>query len=122
MAAALILAACNQQPDDKSLSSEEIDRLATARQAAAPEANDPFAEIETQLRARLAAAQGENIDRAWALKMIALQRTMIQLSNVEVFRGRNPRAKELARESAHDVAREIARFEALVDRDSPPAT
>jgi uncharacterized protein (DUF305 family) len=83
---------------------------------------NPYAEGERRSHERMMAVVGANSSETWLRKMIEHHRGGIEMSEIVIAQGGNPRVAEMARRSAESQRRDIEALERLLGGGAPSAT
>ena len=83
---------------------------------------NPYAEGERRSHEQMMAAVGTNPSETWLRKMIEHHRGGIEMSEIVIVQGGNPRVAEMARRSAAAQRRDIEALERLLRGEAPAAS
>lgn len=92
----------------------ELERLLGTGAAAASGGENPYAQAVEQMHQRMMAANGANPSETWMRKMVAHHRGGVDMSNVLLELGGDPRILEKARMTAADQAKEADELERML--------
>jgi len=108
------LAACGQENSGNDQAAANADSNASANQMAMNDPNNPYSQAEMQMHERMMAAQGTNPSETWVKKMIEHHRGAVEMSNVLIQQGGDPKVLEIARRTAQEQQREIEELERML--------
>ena len=80
-----------------------------------------FRPVEQRMHQAMMAASGGSLSETWARKMIAHHQGAIDMSEIIIRQGGNAQVLAMARRTAEDQRREIARLEAMLRGERMPA-
>ena len=109
---AVLAAGCSGSGDEANTATNMEQPAANETAQAMP--TGPFAQSEMQMSERMMAAVGANASDSWARKMIEHHRGAVEMSQILVSQGGDPRFVELARETITKQQREIGELERMV--------
>ena len=76
--------------------------------------NGPFHPAEKKMHHEMKAAEGDSIDETWVRKMIAHHQGGIEMSQVVLETGSDPKVREMAEKTIREQTEDIGKLEQLL--------
>lgn len=82
---------------------------------------NPYGQFEKTMHDRMMAAKGANLSETWIRKMIEHHRGAVDMSNILIRQGGDPKVLQLARMTAQTQQKEIEELERMITGAAPAA-
>ena len=120
-AAVLALAACSQDQaaDNQNMAQPAGEQQSAQMNEMMNDPSNPYAQAEMQMNERMMAAVGVDVPDSWVKKMIEHHRGAIDMSNVVLAQGQDPRVREMAQKTIQMQTKDIQDLEKLRREGAP---
>jgi uncharacterized protein (DUF305 family) len=118
---AAVVAKARQTSQDQGREVQQLQRMVQAGGIGAGTSGNanPYGQSERTMHDRMMAAKGTSLSETWTRKMIEHHRGAVDMSNVLIRQGGEPKVLELARMTAEKQTKEIEELERMLPGASP---
>ena len=93
---------------------QDLEKLAQSGASGSSESAAPFQQPMMQMHDKMMAARGANASETWIRKMIEHHRGAVDMANVVLAQGPNPRVREMAQKTVKEQTKDISDLEKML--------